>query len=399
MNYRAHVIETVDQLKAQAASWNRLWDRSASTLPTVRARPLALHAEHFFRGGDFKAIVVNDSDGEPIAALPLIIRRINGFRVGVSPSNEWNHCHDWIVRHGANAADVVGPTIEALRRLRVAYLSFDLVRYNRRHWQRLLQACSQTCHSTLTCLPQYELGMIHNATDWTDFRIGLSKNLRRNLDRGVKKLRERGDLRYWTWRYDGTGTLSDWVGRAFEIENRGWKSSGGTSVLKTPGMTRFFQKLAHQLDQDHHFELHGLLVGDRLAAFDFGYLAKQTYHSLKVSYDPDFAKMSPGHVLMQFQIERFHELMDCTTVDTMGVLSEATRNWCTAIEPIGRVMISCDRILGRIWVGGYTLIRGLRRRLFAKRVVATNVNNETPTRRNVDRHVQTRTTKIGSNST
>ena len=77
--------------------------------------------------------------------------------------------------------------------------------------------------------------------------------------------------------------------RAFEIEDRGWKATQGTSVLRSPRVFEYFCRQARQLAQWDQLELTFLKLAGQPIAFEFGNRSKRTYFSPKVGFDENFS--------------------------------------------------------------------------------------------------------------
>ncbi len=125
--------------------------------------------------------------------------------------------------------------------------------------------------------------------------------------------------------------------RAWETEERGWKGAAGTSVLQTPGASKFMLAQARWLAAEGRLRLAFLDCGGRNAAFCYGVLGKGVFHSFKIGYDPEFAAFSPGHLLQYHLLQALHGDPQVTAVDYIGEMTEYHASWRPEVYPFARL--------------------------------------------------------------
>ena len=76
--FQLEVLNSIEQLLDNASAWDRLWERSPVTLPTVRAELIAEWVTHFAPAARFHGLVVRQG-AEMVAGLPIIGRRVGGM--------------------------------------------------------------------------------------------------------------------------------------------------------------------------------------------------------------------------------------------------------------------------------------------------------------------------------
>ena len=72
-----------------------------------------------------------------------------------------------------------------------------------------------------------------------------------------------------------------------------------------------------------------LKLDNRIIAFEYCTFAKGTCFSHKISFDPEFDRLSPGKVLRCLQLEQYHQDPAAEWLDTLGVLCEFKAKWVT----------------------------------------------------------------------
>jgi CelD/BcsL family acetyltransferase involved in cellulose biosynthesis len=84
---------------------------------------------------------------------------------------------------------------------------------------------------------------------------------------------------------------------AFEVEARSWKGAAGSAVLARADLQAFFSEYGEACARAGKLRVRRLSVGDRLAAVQVGVVQGGRCFDLKIGYDPEFARHSPGLTL------------------------------------------------------------------------------------------------------
>jgi CelD/BcsL family acetyltransferase involved in cellulose biosynthesis len=359
MTYRLIEIASIDQLRAAAASWDDLWRRSDATLPTLRAELVAQWLEHFAPQNDFRALVV-ENQGQAVAALPLFGRKLAGLVPAVGmPSNEWSSCGDLLLDPTADADAAVDLLVAALRRLPWPLAWFDEAPLETRRWQSLQQAFARAAVATDRRV-HYRVGYVEIGPDWEAYRQTWSGKHRQKMAWATRQTQQIGDLEFVLRSRLAPESVGQWLRRGLEIEDRSWKGQAGSSVLRTPGMFRFFLRQAEQLARWDALELGFLRCGEHEVAFVYGMNAKGVFHSCKIGYDPQYARLSPGQLLRYCLLEQLHAGTQCRQLDFQGPMTDAHRVWKPATYAVGRLSAAPGPLLGRLLLRTYQRVRPCR---------------------------------------
>ncbi|MHC4177343.1 MAG: GNAT family N-acetyltransferase, partial [Planctomycetota bacterium] len=292
-------IASVDQLRAAAPAWDDLWQRSQSTLPTLRAGPVAQWLGQFAPRADFHALAVEDQ-GQWVAALPLVGRRIARLiDAGALPLNEWSSNGDLLLDTTAETDAALDVLVAATAQLPWQLSWLEEVAIDAPRWKAFAAALARA-RVAAHFQEQLQMGRIEIDHDWEAYRRGWSRKHRQQMARHARRLAGRGDVQLKVLSQLSPEEVEGWVRRGFEVEDRSWKGAVGTSVLRTPGMFTFFTRQAEQLARWGQLELVFLECGGHAVAFSYGLAAKGVYHSLKVGYDPEYARYSPGQLLRYY---------------------------------------------------------------------------------------------------
>jgi len=362
-------LTSIDDLRAAAQAWDDLWWQSDVALPTARAELLAQWLERFAHGKDFHAYAV-EQDGRFVAALPLISRRLAGLlRAGTLPSNPWSPCGELLLDASADSAAALDLILDAVGDGAWQWLWLNDTVLHSTRWRALLTACDRRGAARATH-DRYNVARIEIATDWDVFQRNLSRAHRQATSKAVRRLADEGDVSFEMHSHLDPRDVRPLLEKVFEVEDRSWKGSSGSSVRRSPGMFEFFLAQAEQLAEWGQLEIATLELEGHAIATLYGFSAKGIYYAHKIGYDPAFAHFSPGQVMFWHILERLHADGHWQAIDCLGPLTEAIARWRPATYTIGRVVVAPGPKLGRVAMHAYQnwwpAVRRLRRSLSLK---------------------------------
>lgn len=354
---------TVAELRAAAAAWNDLWERTPGAPPTARAEPLAVWLESFAVADSISLYAVMSDEGRLLAALPLVARCFHGVPVRELPVNAWADSGRLLCDPAADGLGVLSSLFDEAMRWPAAWLGFSSTEAQSGPWPEVIDmARAQGCvvHQS----NPIDIGLVDIDRDWPAYEASLSRNLRQQMHKMVRKAARAGDLTLRVLDRLEPDEVEPWMRSGFEIEDRSWKGATGTSVLRTEGMFEFFVRQARALCAEGMLHLTFAEISGRPIAFEYGHLARGVYYSPKVGYDPAYAQYCPGQLLRWLLFERFHTRQNVQCVDFSGPLAAATARWITRKYRVESVRIVPPGL--RSWgawplLAGYKLVRRLRR--------------------------------------
>ncbi|HUY92118.1 MAG TPA: GNAT family N-acetyltransferase [Pirellulales bacterium] len=170
----------------------------------------------------------------------------------------------------------VSPTIEAIRR---AY---------RRGW--------------VVCRPQASTPYIPLDESWSAPESKISSRRRSDFRRSQRHAAELGETsaEILSPAAEDVDRLLD---LAFEVESRSWKGEQGTALARDAARGAFYCRYARQAASRGQLRVGFLRIGELAAAMQISVVASESLWVLKVGYDPQFQKASPGILLMVEQIK------------------------------------------------------------------------------------------------
>jgi len=358
---RVEIWNSTEQLRANAAAWDDLWQRSSTASPAARAEPLAVWFDCFSREQDFRAIVVRDEDEQLIAALPLVqTRRWSFLPVARVPKNAWSSAGELMLDSARAGRGAIEQLVAASRKLRCLGIKIEKVNPRGSDWKPVFKQLNSQ-HLLYRFQRAARVGCVKIAGSWEDYEASRSRNHRQQMRKLLRRLREQGELELRIVSPHEGDEIEPLLRRGFEVEDRSWKGKAGTSVLRHDDVLSFFCRQAAALAKQDHLRLVFLELAGRPIAFEYGWLAKGTYFSPKVGYDAEFSQFSPGQLLRYELLRHFYESAEVILVDFWGPITPATARWTTHSYPVVDAMMVPYGTPGRLAHGLQSGSSALRR--------------------------------------
>jgi len=289
--FRVEVVSRHDAFAGLRDEWNSLVSRTDDQI-FYRHEFIATWLNHFSRGKLCVLLLRDDSDCL-VAALPLL--------------RQWSLVHGLPVRQLRSAAnlhsarfDLIAENPEqaslefldflARRRDCDALILTDLPRNGR---SRALEQAASKKGFLAGRWPGMQSPCLQLPSTWSELEGQLTSRFRANLRRRRKGLEALGTVR--AKRFSDSAAL---VTAGIALELRGWKGRAGTAMAQDAATLGFYTDLACVLAAQDQLALWALYLDDHLIAFQYGIEYRGCYALLKPAYDENFARFSPGQLLM-----------------------------------------------------------------------------------------------------
>ncbi|HVY47426.1 MAG TPA: GNAT family N-acetyltransferase, partial [Minicystis sp.] len=118
------------------------------------------------------------------------------------------------------------------------------------------------------------------------------------------------------------------VDAAIEIEQMAWKRFSGTSIAADARVRHLYHALVRLFGRRGQASIHFLRVEGRRIAALLSVEEGKTLYALKIGYDPAFAALSPGHLLVH-AVAADAERRGLEELDFVGREDEWKRKWTT----------------------------------------------------------------------
>ena len=162
---------------------------------------------------------------------------------------------------------------------------------------------------------------------WEDYEVReLSPQRRSELRRKTRRLAELGALELDV--RDGRERLDELLQEGLCLEAAGWKGRAGTAVLARPARHRFYTAIARWAAEAGILRLAFLRLDGEPLAFSFSIEDGGVHYGLKLAYDEEYKRFSPGILFVLRLIERNFRLPELTGFDMCGGTEDFKKELC-----------------------------------------------------------------------
>jgi len=282
------IIDHIDGVRQLAPEWNRLASRFES--PLVQHEWYLSCAEAFCPPDTLRVVVLR-TNGTVRAIAPLAVvghgvhKRLELLGTGVlcEPCSFLYEDQNALVEIVSAIQEFNEPTF--LKRLISLSNESDIIadQWKSAHW---------ILTKTSTASPWLPI-----VSSWEDFEKTISSHQRYTLRRARKRAEEIGPLEFSLLSPDEY-SINQCLEELFRIEASGWKGRAGTSLQMNDQLRKFFRFYSFALAQQNKLRFGLLRIGDRAVAAQLAVEFAGRYWVLKIGFDEEFARCSPGILLM-----------------------------------------------------------------------------------------------------
>lgn len=302
--YNLSTIDSAEEFLALADQWGELSENAEADMPFTTFEWYKAWWQYFSKDKEMRLLVVHTSGDSQalVAVLPLMfdagerVRKgsiwanTHSFRVGILCHREHLEALGEFTRYLGNSRDWEG--------LRIPYLHSTLLVHEA--FKKYLDRDKLKYISTAGMQSPW----LEVEGAFQDQMKALSRSRRETLNRKKRKMLNKSG-----------GTVEITVGNVADIEQRlehcwdisrnTWKERKGSSIASDKQRMAFYEAIAQS---PREWLVLGLLYIDgKPVAFEYNLLHKGTIYNLKLGFNEDFAKLSPGIVLRLSLLEWVYE--------------------------------------------------------------------------------------------
>lgn len=312
---------------------------------------------------------ISDERGRVVAIVPAFLGNVSVRPFGKLRALSLGLSHelamfDFPMRPDVDAAAVGEAMLGAFREVRGTW---DLV-----HWSRVMadgnaaRVAKSMRDSRVVLTSSSVCNTIETTGSPEALFASLPKNMRSNLKKCSKRLAQTGVSRACLAR-DDDRNITRFFDEFLRIEASGWKGRAGknSAVALRPAIKGFYQALLARNSDEFESDIAVLFVGSRAVAVEFLLRTARWQHVYKIGYDEEFARYSPGQLLLGSVLERA-----CTSesIDRVSLVTGMPwhRNWGPNPEPTLEVLMFRDHWHPLVLRNARAIaatVRGVRRRL------------------------------------
>src|SRR5262245_57026228 len=140
---------------------------------------------------------------------------------------------------------------------------------------------------------------------------------------------------------------------AYPVESAGWKTGKGTALAVNSALGDFYQRYATAACEKGILRLFFLRIGGHAVAMQLAVECHDRFWLLKIGYDEQFSRCSPGTLLMLHTL-KYAATRGLDSYEFLGLTESWTNNWTQSLRPCVSL-----RAYPLSWQGVVTLIGDL----------------------------------------
>jgi CelD/BcsL family acetyltransferase involved in cellulose biosynthesis len=313
---QSHMLSATEIQQLNSPEWDALSANAVAENP--------FYARYFVKGGlatidartGIRAFCMRSDDGRLIGFFPFTSR----FGFARTATNLYQFTGVPLV-HRDFAQSAIEHWMSAIKRGDAPRCwQFDNFPLHGELYQAILRAAEKHGLCCITRNP-YQRPQLTRLADGFEAHLStvLSKSRRKELDRCLRRLKERGMLHLD--RAETPDTVAAALEAYLQLEDRGWKGKAGTSFLAHGKDAEFARAAFRNSGSANGAMIDSLLLDGRPIAISVNLAGASTLFTPKCTYDEALRSFAPGLVLEYLVIERFYRdprfsRMDAaTTVD------------------------------------------------------------------------------------
>lgn len=353
-------IELMDQT---AAEWTALCDEGASDEPFLRPEWFSAFVNNF--ENDIQLLTIR-REGKLRALLPLLRKRavLHGVPVRKIQAAYNLNTPRFDLIHGADEMERKAVVETVWRSLRDASgwdaLEFRLVK--RESWLGSVLEMAERDKYPVGIWPMDAAPFItlprsdDKQRSLDDFFSGSRKHLRQELDRRLRRLKERGAVEFVLTQ----GCTPELTKTYFDLEAKGWKGRSGTAVTADPSVARMHEDFATAVAAKKSLFVYELKLDGKTIAMSLNIRYDSETIHWKTSYDEDFARYSPGNLLFR-ELVRHSIEQGSNEIDFLSPATPNKRFWASGEREHVAFYIFNRGLFGSLlWTWKFRVLSGLR---------------------------------------
>jgi hypothetical protein len=311
----------LDQLGQLAGVWDSLAANSANPMQQyIWARACA---EAFDAHSRLQTVVVG-SAGHPGAIAPLVKHGSLGSRLEMLGVRELYEPMDFLYANLTQLSALAEALAEMGAVLSLGRLPADSPviaalrkAYRLRGWIHTLPAASY---------PYISLN-----ADWMEPERQFNAGRRSDFRRAQRNAEKIGPVSY-EMASPTPAMLEPLLEEVYAVEGAGWKADNGTALAVDTALGDFYRRYAAAASEKGILRLFFLRIGGRAAAMQMAVEWNDEFWLLKIGYDEQFSRCSPGTLLMLHTL-KYAATRGLGSYEFLGLTESWTSNWTQTLRP------------------------------------------------------------------
>ncbi len=147
--------------------------------------------------------------------------------------------------------------------------------------------------------------------------------------------------------------LDEFIDSVFRVAAKGWAYQQGSAICSTPELRGFYADLIRMASLQGWLRCYILKLEERPIAFDLCLQHHTVTYNLKIAYDEEFAKYSPGELLRAFVLKQ-NFADDVREFDFLGDTATWKHRWANGVREHLKVYVFNSTFYAR-WLQWFPL--------------------------------------------
>ena len=279
-------------------------------------------------------------DNNAVAIFPLQYKKISIAGIICNALEIPDHDHidlsDFIYSPDTDPDDCVAALVTFLKKQK--HIHWDILRLpHLLSNSPTFQALQNMPHYLLTVEKTGTSDVISCREPYNELQKKFSKNFRGNLRKARNKLTRQKNVQTRTL-HDEKDLLQGFQD-FLHVEASGWKGKNGTgtAIQLHPELVTFYGQLIKNFSKTGECEINLLTVDNKCIAGQFCLAVHDILYILKIGYDPEYARLAPGNMLLEHTITRLaaNSQINCLSLVT-------GTKWHADWKPESQQVIRCS---------------------------------------------------------
>ena len=329
------VIKDRDEFSSLAEEWDSFVSRAFNNNPFYLHFWFDNYLTAFYPNSQPLTVLVRDESGQLIGLAPMVSsqRKMAGLSLKEARliAGEHSHINGLLIRK--DQPFLWHRIVEAILKEGVDLIYLEDLP-DEFPSQRFIEDYCTRKKMFLECHSLRQSPYIPSTGTFEDYRkTALSKKFRELLNNRRNRLKKHGEYRIES--ITGIVDFDKTIEAMRKISVKSWQHENGTGLFTTPECEQFYTDLMRHALDNQYGQVHILYIESDPAAYEFHIIHQTTEYCLKVEYDQNYSKLSPGGVLDLELVMRAFE-SDIETYDLLGDASDYKLRWTKDTVPYYR---------------------------------------------------------------
>jgi CelD/BcsL family acetyltransferase involved in cellulose biosynthesis len=331
--------------------WQAICDSGSFRYQFLRPPLVRAYLDSFAPDADVLVITAR-REGTLVAVLPLIERTIGPVRLGLRWVRSAGNLHFPIIDVISNHEDPRQLSRELWNVLRASQ-DWDVLQIDITPRGGIADQVRDAAEKDGALVHTHDLHLeapyleIPDTSTLDDIVARQRSSLRQNLRRGLRRLRDLGEVRIVAAGGDGNHEyLAETYQQFVDLEHRSPKGAAGDSIKADHVVRGFYERLLDDPVTRNMLRVHILTCNGDPVAGSLGMASGTTMYGMRISYSDVYRACSPGHLLILYLLQSLGE-EGFQRLDLGRGNTEYKRAWTTMTTPQGYIFIFNKGLRGR----------------------------------------------------